>query len=623
MSKKLVILFCIVVATMLSLAAYHRASMNRMVEQPLPLAHWEDKGGQATIREVRQVRSFQPVSKRRISLGYTESIHWFRFTIRADSLPREFSFDIRNHTIDRVELFGVVNGTVISLGKTGSRFPFAQRPSPTKTFVYLLNVDPGQQIEYYLRLDKRYENLTTELILWRTDDFENKEQREYFLWGIFSGIVCLVVLLAFLFYRSTRDPVYGWYGLYILGLALRQFADTGLGFQYLWPDLPILNHPDALIWALWLYVPAMFQFQQYFLELKTESRPVFWATQVCKYIFWGLFAGLSICQLTGFTETYTGSYRLMVWLHQIMANGAFLVFGAVIVVGLRASDTVKRLYAVGFGIQLFGQVFIVAQNIMQSKPDGIFFIDAYIVLMINFFIDLLVFAYLLAYRYRKFTDEQRRLQISLAQTRQHTNNAIIDVLESERQQVGNLLLTDVGGRLTSARAILAALPSSPLLTEATAFIQKTDASLDQILRDSLPPDLARKGLPTALAELVQQRTQSGDIRLTFHQDGIPCPLSATQALHLYRIANELITNSIKHAQATEGRVSLCCTPVGWQLTVSDNGQGFDVERTWKAGGIGLRNLYARAHTLGATIQLDSGAGGTTMRLVVPEKIQTS
>ena len=113
MSKKLVILFCIVVATMLSLAAYHRASMNRMVEQPLPLTHWEDKGGQATIREVRQVRSFQPVSKRRISLGYTESIHWFRFTIRADSLPREFSFDIRNHTIDRVELFGVVNGTVI------------------------------------------------------------------------------------------------------------------------------------------------------------------------------------------------------------------------------------------------------------------------------------------------------------------------------------------------------------------------------------------------------------------------------------------------------------------------------------------------------------------------------
>lgn len=623
MSKKLVILFCIVVATMLGLAAYHRASMNRMAEQPLPLAHWEDRSGQATIQEVRQIRSFAPVLKRRISLGYTESIHWFRFTIRADSIPREFSFDVRNHTIDGVELFGVSNGTAVSLGKTGSRFPFAQRPSPTKTFVYLLTVDPGQQIDYYLRLDKRYESLTTELILWRTDDFENKEQREYFLWGIFSGIVCLVVLLAFLFYRSTHDPVYGWYGLYILGLALRQFADTGLGFQYLWPDFPTLNHPDAVIWALWLYLPAMFQFQQYFLQLKTESPPVFWATQVCKYLFWGLFAGLTICQLTNFTETYTGSYRLMVRLHQVMANGSFLVFGAVIVVGFRASDTVKRLYAVGLAIQIFGQLFVVVQNTMQSKPDGIFFIDTYLVLMINFFIDLLIFAYLLAYRYRKFTDEQRRLQISLAQTRQQTNNAIIDVLESERQQVGNLLLTDVSGRLTSARHMLSALAPSPLLADAMTLIEKTDHSLDQILRDNLPPDLNTKGLSTALSELVEQRTQTGTTRLQFQHDERQSYLSATASQHLYRIANELITNILKHAKATEGQVELRYTQAGWQLTVADNGQGFDPSSSRQADGIGLKNLRARAQTLDATISLDSGPNGTTVRVLVPEKIQTS
>lgn len=634
MIKKLIMLFGIVVATMLGLGIYHLRSVNTMKQQPLSLFHWEDTGGLATVQEATRASAYEPVRTSRVNIGYTESVHWLRFRLVADSLPGELAFEIRNHTIDRLELFRMTNGVITSLGKTGSRYPFAQRPSPTKTFVYLLNLNAEDQAEphqrtggsadYYLRIDKRHENLTTELTLWQTDDFEDKEQREYFLWGLFTGVVGLIVLLAFLFYGTTRDPVYGWYGLYILFLALRQFADTGLGFQYLWPWLPVINQPDALTQTVWLYVPAMLQFQQYFLGLRTKSKSVFWATQLLKIGYWSLFIGLVICQALGLTESYTGANWLIRLIHAVMTiGGVYPVFIAVIIIGLRSSEVVKRVYAVGFGIQLTGQAFVVAQNLMSFRPDGVFFVDAYLILMVNFFIDLVIFAYLLAYRYRNFTDEQRQLRISLAQTRQHTNNNIIGVLESERQQVGSLLLTDVGGRLSSARAILTALPTSPLLTEAITFIQKTDASLDQILRDGLPPDLARKGLATALAELVQQRTQSGDIRLTFDHDGTPCPFSATQSLHLYRIASELITNMIKHAQATEGAVSLHCTPAGWQLTVCDNGRGFDVERTQTAGGIGLRNLYARAHTLGATIHLNSGAQGTSMHLLIPEKIQTS
>lgn len=621
MIRNLILLFGAVVIAMLGLTAYHLSSVSTMAEQPVPVFHWEDTGGSATVEDAMRANAYEPVRKRRINFGYTESVHWFRFRLVAHNQPKELSFEIRNHTIDRVELFEVKNGqawpgVVTSLGETGSRYPFVQRPSPTKTFVYLLSLDAGQQADYYLRLDKRYENLTTELTLWQTSDFEDKEQREYFLWGLFAGVVGLVVLLAFLFYAATRDRVYGWYGLYVLALAGRQFADTGLGFQYFWPWLPAINHPDAVIMALWLYIPAMLQFQQYFLQLRTESKPVFRATQVFKYAFWGLFIGLVISQATGLTETYTGAYRLLTQIHTWMANGAFLVFPAVVVVGLRSSDTVKRLYAAGFGVQIACQLFIFAQNMMRYRPDGIFFVDAYLILMIIFFIDLVIFSYLLAYRYRKSVDDQRQLQISLVQTQQRTNEAIIDVLESERQQVGTLLLTDVAGRLTRTRTLLSALAPSPLLTQAVDLIGKTDANLDQILRDSLPPDLIQKGLPTALAELVEQCCQSGTVRLSFRHDGHPPNLSATQIRQLYRIANELITNVVKHANATEGQVTLSQTPAGRQLTVADNGRGFDVAHTRTAEGIGLKNLYARARTLGATVQLDSGPTGTTVSLLL-------
>lgn len=645
MIRDLILLFGAVVTAMLGLAAYHLASVNTMVEQPVPIFHWEDAGGSATVQDAIRANAYKPVRKRRVNIGYTESVHWFRFRLVADSLPErrnagpserrtaELSLEIRNHTIDRLELFRVANGVTTSLGETGSRYPFAQRPSPTKTFVYLLNLDAGWQVgsrrgtarsvDYYLRLDKRYENLATELTLWQTGNFEDKEQREYFLWGLFAGVVGLVVLLAFLFYGATRDPVYGWYGLYVLALALRQFADTGLGFQYLWPRLPAINHPDAVIMALWLYIPAMLQFQQHFLQLRSESKPVFRTTQAVKYAFWGLFIGLVISQAAGLTETYTRTYRLVTQIHTWMANGAFLVFPFVIVVGLRSPDTVKRLYAAGFGVQIACQLFIYAQNLMRYRSDGIFFIDAYLILTVIFFIDLVIFSYLLAYRYRKSVDEKRQLQLGLVQTQQRTNETIIDLLESERQQVGSLLLTDVVRRLTDTRTILSALAPSSLLTEVTNLIGKTDANLDQILRNSLPPDLTQKGLPTALAELVQQCCQGGTVRLSFNHDGHPPDLSATQTRQLYRIANELITNMVRHAKATEGQVSLYQTPAGQQLTVADNGQGFDVARARTMGGIGLKNLYARAQTLGATVRLDSGPGGTTVSLLLAKKIQTS
>ncbi|TAE30828.1 MAG: hypothetical protein EAZ91_09385 [Cytophagales bacterium] len=616
MIRNLIGLFVIVVALVLGLAAYHLQSMKALTEQPTPFSHWEDERGTATVEEVVRTGSFLPVRKRRINFGYTESVHWFRFRLVADSLPEELTFEIRNHTIDHVELFAVRKEGITSTGKTGSRLPFAQRPSPTKTFAYLLNVESGQEVDYYLRLDKRYENLATELSLWQTTDFEDKEQREYLLWGIFAGVVGLMVVLAFLFFAATRDKVYACYGLYVLALALRQFADTGLGFQFLWPHHPTINHPDAVIMALWLYIPAMFQFQRYFLELPTTAPRLFWATRIVKYLFLSLFLSLLIAQAMGLTDTYTGSYRLVTQTHAVLANLAFLLFISSTIVGVRSNDTVKKLYGIGFGIQIFGQLFVYAQNLMRYQPDGVFFVDAYLILIVNFFIDLIIFAYLLAYRYRTSINQQRQLQLTLAQSGQQTNEAIIDVLESERQQVGNLILTDVGGRLADTRARLSGLAPNPLLTEALTLIDKTDDCLDQILRDGLPPDLTQKGLPAALAELVEQRAQTGPMQWIFtHKHDLEkatTPFSVMQTRQLYRIVNELINNVVKHAQAAEGRVFLTQTARDWQLTVSDNGRGFDTKRTDKDAGIGLKNIQARAQTLGATVQIKSGEGGTVV-----------
>ncbi|AQG79180.1 7TM-DISM domain-containing protein [Spirosoma montaniterrae] len=619
MIRNLLFLLGLVLLFVVGMATYHQQSIRSIREQPTPFAYWEDTSGTATVTKAIRATGYQPVQQQRLNVGYTESMYWVRFRITGPNrqTARELTLEVRNHTIDRLELFAVQPGRVKSLGRTGSRYPFAQRPSPTRTFAYLLSVPTHEQIDYYLRIDKRYENLTTDLRLWDTDAFENRAQREYFLWGIFLGVVSLIVGLAFLFYANTRDPVYGWYGLYVLALMFRQLADTGLGFQFVWPQLPAINHPDAVIMALWLYLPAVFQFQQYFLELRTHAPFVFWMNQVLKWAFWGLFITLVIAQTTGVTERYVATYQVVTMGHMLLTNVGMVAFVMNAMVALRSGDPVEQLYGIGFGLQTAGQLVVIAQSILlRYQANGLMFIDTYLIVVVNFFIDLVIFSFLLAHRYRTSMNEQRQLQLRIAQTQQQTNDAIIDVLESERQQVGSLLRTDVGGRLSQTRALLADVPPAPLLTEAVTLLDKTDDCLDQILRDSLPPDLLQKGLPTALADLTAQLGQTGGVRLSFRHevasDDAVATFSATQTRQLYRIAGELLNNLLKHAGATEGHVTLRQTPVGWQLSVSDNGRGFDTTRTGQAEGIGLKNLYARVHTLGAVVQIESGLEGTTV-----------
>ena len=55
-------------------------------------------------------------------------------------------------------------------------------------------------------------------------------------------------------------------------------------------------------------------------------------------------------------------------------------------------------------------------------------------------------------------------------------------------------------------------------------------------------------------------------------------------------------------------------PSGWQLTVSDNGRGFDAAQATGQEGIGLKNIHARAQALEATVQLESNRNGTTVRV---------
>jgi len=155
----------------------------------------------------------------------------------------------------------------------------------------------------------------------------------------------------------------------------------------------------------------------------------------------------------------------------------------------------------------------------------------------------------------------------------------------------------------------------PVAPQAGRILSQVHEALERarLLAHGLAPVAVEEGgLTTALEELADNAAQLFHIRCEFHGE-LPVGIAdAGAATHLYRIAQEAITNAVKHGRAKRVVISLTDAGDSFKLRVSDEGRGFDRTRA-AAAGMGLRIMKYRAAMLGATLEVRSAAGqGTTM-----------
>ncbi len=125
------------------------------------------------------------------------------------------------------------------------------------------------------------------------------------------------------------------------------------------------------------------------------------------------------------------------------------------------------------------------------------------------------------------------------------------------------------------------------------------------------------GLPDSLAQLIEQMTSGNDIGMTLSIDGTPYDLDAPVSLNLLRIAQESLTNALRHANPQTIHLHLAYKPQQIQLRVQDDGCGLDPRQTAKQG-FGLTGMDYRANVIGAHLQIQSKLGeGTEILVTVP------
>jgi two-component system NarL family sensor kinase len=155
-----------------------------------------------------------------------------------------------------------------------------------------------------------------------------------------------------------------------------------------------------------------------------------------------------------------------------------------------------------------------------------------------------------------------------------------------------------------------------VLGGARKILQQSVRALRAITSELYPPDLEQLGLKTALERLVEPLQERGlTVRLLIPGDG---PLDRGSSALLYRVAREALSNCAKHSGATAVMLSLRTDPHGSEISISDNGAGFDKTQGSPDGHLGLRILKDTIQEAGGALEILSvpGAGTTvTARLV--------
>jgi len=236
---------------------------------------------------------------------------------------------------------------------------------------------------------------------------------------------------------------------------------------------------------------------------------------------------------------------------------------------------------------------------------------------------------------RKQAEEEIRKaneqQMVAHEQRKILSKRLIDLLEKDRRQIAMELHDHIGQSLTSLKIHLEMLrrQTNPDKISLISQIGKAEEKAIQILKDVKdvsrglrPPVLDALGLVSSLRELFNQVLQQMDIEIHFFNQGIPKKMKEEKELAIYRIAQEALSNIMKHAKAKNVYVNLVRTDGHISLSVEDDGVGFDKEEVLTAtngkGSLGLLIMQERVKQLDGEFTVESRKGhGTHLLAEIP------
>ncbi|WP_299221672.1 ATP-binding protein [uncultured Aquimarina sp.] len=244
-------------------------------------------------------------------------------------------------------------------------------------------------------------------------------------------------------------------------------------------------------------------------------------------------------------------------------------------------------------------------------------------MVVIFLLSLSVILFFIVYQ-RRLLAQQKKHQKIESDYQKELLKTSIQSQEEERTRIAKELHDDVGAMLTTTKLYIGQIEpelSSEELTDIAdkigGFFDDMIQSVRSISQDLRPVVLEKLGFMEAIDSLVQTIKDSGKIKISF-VNNTTLSIAKTKELNIYRIIQELITNTLKHAEASDIKIEMKNQNQALIIVYEDNGKGLDQKQLQYRKGLGLKNIESRLSVLSGTISFLEEKSGMKVQLKIPE-----
>ena len=222
--------------------------------------------------------------------------------------------------------------------------------------------------------------------------------------------------------------------------------------------------------------------------------------------------------------------------------------------------------------------------------------------------------------------ERTKVLVEMNRERQVLSRRLMEVQETERRAIARELHDEIGQSLTAVKMNLQSMERiAPSLTQLEDSMGIVEVVLQQVRNISLnlrPSMLDDLGLVPALRWYLDRQSQRAGLTAHFTADDITVPLPQELESTCFRVAQEALTNVIRHAKAQHVYVELQHNENEVNLVIRDDGVGFDVdnakERATRGASLGVLGMQERVHLINGEIKIGSVPHhGTEIEVRIP------
>lgn len=461
----------------------------------------------------------------------------------------------------------------------GMQQSFNDRIIPYHSFAFPINIKKDGYIDIYLKINTNWVPIQFQVHLSSAKTFYSKSNQEYFSTGIFHGLLSVIVLIASLLTITIKSKLYLYYFLHVLFTSVCSFCITGLDYQYIYPNQPVIAHHSKLFFAILLAI-SLFAFVIEFY--KNKKIDIGFSKKLFKiFMPYSLFALLVVVFQNELLLIFPQPLKIFYFIPSAFIGVVFLsIFYALTKATINYPNFNNVTFFIGyFSIALYGILFIFIDNgIIQLT------IDTYTPFRLCILIELVCLTILMLQKIFLLQKEKLQLDTEIEFARLEKEKADkIKELDQAKTRLYTNITHEFRTPLTVIKGITEQINGH---AKQINIIERNSNILLRLINQMLDLSKAEKGelklnlIQNDIVEYIRYLSESysswaatKNIQLHFSSKVNKCVMDFDSE-KTQDILNNLLSNAIKHTRP-KGNIYISVKKESGQLIVSvkDEGKG--------------------------------------------------